>query len=85
VSPGLVEGWEVNNSSAVFRLHVAPVDEEKEARLLALYPSYSAAWAAGGKFPERVLLPSVNLIDGQQFPKADRSGRFLNGRSVSGA
>jgi hypothetical protein len=65
VSPGLVAGWEVNNSAAVFRLHVAPVDEGTEAGLLVLHPSYAAAWAAGGCFPQRALLPSVNLIDGQ--------------------
>jgi hypothetical protein len=34
---------------------------------------------------ELPLLALVLVIAGQKFPKADRSGRFLNGRSASGA
>lgn len=55
-----LQGWVVNQSGAVIKLDCPSVDPEKEASLVALYPSY--ADACDGHRPH--VLPSANLLDG---------------------
>jgi len=55
--------WQINQSAAVLRLHVAPNDPRDEADLLRLYPSYAAAIAATRGHHAEDIVPSVNLIE----------------------
>jgi hypothetical protein len=57
-----LDGWLVNQSSAIISLDVPLVQPDIEADLLVLHPSYRAAMTAAGA---RNPLPSVNLIDGK--------------------
>jgi hypothetical protein len=55
----------VNKSAAVIKLDLASIGTEREQDLLTLFPSFlSAAQAAKGRF-DRIVLPSVNLVDGK--------------------
>jgi hypothetical protein len=55
----------LNLSAAVIRLDVFPADQEREADLLRLHPTYTTAVAAAPQQAGRDVLPSVNLLDGK--------------------
>src|SRR5438128_5933250 len=57
-----LQGWLVNQSAAVIRLDCPEIKPDREADLLALYPSYAAVRQAKLTRP---LLPSVNMLDGK--------------------
>ena len=57
---GRDDAWQINASSAVFRLHAPPILTDSEADLLTLHPSYAAAAERRAN-----VLPSVNLLDGK--------------------
>lgn len=63
VDKRMLDGWEVNSSSAVVRLDCPDIRTDRFPALDRLYPSYAEALAAAEKHHWKVL-PSANLIDG---------------------
>ncbi len=55
--------WLLNASAAVLRLDVPSIEPDLEQELLTLHPSYAAA--VRNRSFGRVILPSVNMLDGK--------------------
>lgn len=59
----LYEKWQINKSSAVFKLDCPDIKAERYPQLDLLYASHADAMNAKD-LPNHVILPSINLIDG---------------------